>query len=396
MTPHKPAIDRFALRLAAFYGGVFAALGVQMPFLPVWLAAKGLDAGAIGTVLAAPLILRIFAVPLVTGAADRMDALRGVLIMTAAATAAGYALLGLASGFWAILVMASLAAAALTSIFPLADAYALKGLALRSRSYGSVRLWGSGAFIAGSLGAGLLLDLMRPPDLIWPMAVAFFAMTLLSAWLQPLEDGTRPRASPGSAIAFLRSPAFLAVTSAASLIQASHAVYYGFSTLDWRTAGLSGHAIGALWAIGVIAEIILFAVSGRLPVGPGMLLGLGAAGAVVRWGAMALDPPLLLLPVLQGLHGLSFGATHLGAVLFLARAVPDRLGATAQGYLAIATGAAMAASTALSGLLYGAYGGRAYAAMALAAMIGGLLALVAHRLWRDHTPQGRILSANAD
>jgi MFS transporter, PPP family, 3-phenylpropionic acid transporter len=127
-----------------------------------------------------------------------------------------------------------------------------------------------------------------------------------------------------------------------------------------------------------------------------MLLGLGAAGAVVRWGVMAPYPPLLLLPVLQGLHGLSFGATHLGAVLFLARAAPDRLGATAQGYLAIATGAAMAASTALSGLLYGAYGGRAYAAMALAAMIGGLLALVAHQLWRDHTPRGGISSAKAD
>ena len=98
---------------------------------------------------------------------------------------------------------------------------------------------------------------------------------------------------------------------------------------------------------------------------------------------MALNPPALVLPLLQGLHGLSFGATHLGAVQFLARAAPDRLGATAQGYLAIALGAVMAAFMGLSGLLYAAYGSRGYAAMAMAALAGGALALAAHRRWRD-------------
>ena len=52
-----------------------------------------------------------------------------------------------------------------------------------------------------------------------------------------------------------------------------------------------------------------------------------ASGAVIRWSAMALDPlpPLLLL--LQSLHALSFGATHLAAVGFVARAAPIELGA---------------------------------------------------------------------
>ena len=46
---------------------------------------------------------------------------------------------------------------------------------------------------------------------------------------------------------------------------------------------------------------------------------LGGAGAVLRWTAMAFDSPVALLPVLQCLHGLSFGATHLGAMHALAR-----------------------------------------------------------------------------
>ena len=54
------------------------------------------------------------------------------------------------------------------------------------------------------------------------------------------------------------------------------------------------------------------------------LIGLGAIGATVRWTAMAFDPPAGILPLLQCLHGLSFGATHLGAMYFLAYCLTKR------------------------------------------------------------------------
>jgi len=168
--------------------------------------------------------------------------------------------------------------------------------------------------------------------------------------------------------------------AAASLIQASHAIYYGFSTLDWAAAGLDGSAIGALWALGVVAEIVLFAMSGRLPVAPTTLILFGAAGAAVRWGAMAFDPPAVLLAPLQCLHGLSFGATHLGALGFIARTAPAEASATAQGYLAVALGLAMAAAMGVSGVLYARWGSFAYVTMALLAAAGGVLALAARRL----------------
>ncbi len=182
----------------------------------------------------------------------------------------------------------------------------------------------------------------------------------------------------------LRDPAFIAVLAAASLIQASHAVFYSFSALQWRGAGLDGTAIAALWALGVVAEMVLFAVSGRLPpfFQPVVLLMIGAAGAALRWAAMAFDPPALLLPWLQLLHAASFGATHLGALGFVSRSAPPGQSATAQGYLAIALGVAMAAATGLSGWLYGAFGSRAYAAMVLAAVAGGFCGYVAYRARR--------------
>jgi MFS transporter, PPP family, 3-phenylpropionic acid transporter len=377
-----PLHPSFAWRLAVFYAALFVALGVQLPFLPLWLAAKGLDAGAIGVALAVPMIVRVVAIPLATRGADRHDALRMAIVIAAAMAVLGYGLVGMAQGAAVITMALALASVFYTPIMPLADAYALRGLGRLRRAYGPVRLWGSAAFIVGSLGAGLLLDLIAARELIW-LVVAAVTITAAAAYaLSPLppREASPSAAHVSSAQDLLRDPALLAAAAAASLIQASHAVYYGFSALDWRAAGLDGGAIGALWALAVVAEIALFAISPRLPLAPTTLLMLGAAGAVVRWSAMAFDPPPALLPPLQCLHALSFGATHLGALGFMARAAPAELGATAQGYLAVALGLVMAAAMGISGLLYARWGGLAYGAMALTAAAGGVFALAAHRL----------------
>jgi MFS transporter, PPP family, 3-phenylpropionic acid transporter len=377
----------FAWRLAVFYAALFVALGVQVPFLPLWLAAKGLDAGAIGIVLSLPMIVRVFAIPLATRGADRHDALHKVIVIASAMAVLGYGALGLTQGVVAITLAYALASAFFTPLIPLADAYALRGLGHIGRAYGPVRLWGSAAFIVGTFAAGLLLDVIAARDLIWIM-VATLAMTTAAAFaLSPLtlRDGVAAKGLP-FARDLLRDPVLLAAAAAASLIQASHAIYYGFSALDWTTAGFDGGAIAALWALGVVAEIALFAISGRLSIAPTTLLMLGGAGAVIRWGAMAFDPPPALLPLLQCLHAFSFGATHLGAVAVVARRAPVALAATAQGYFAVALGLVMAAALGVSGVLYAHWGGFAYAAMALVAAGGALFAVLAHRLARGRRP----------
>src|SRR5437667_7229667 len=124
-SPQKFADEEgFALRLAAFFAALFVTLGVQLPFLPVWLAAKGLDAGAIGIVLAVPMIVRVLAIPMATRAADRRDALRMTIVMATAAAVAGYGALGFAESMIAIMAAYALASAAYTPLFLLTDAYA--------------------------------------------------------------------------------------------------------------------------------------------------------------------------------------------------------------------------------------------------------------------------------
>lgn len=383
MTSQARAIaDGFGVRLALFYAGLFVVAGVQLPFFPLWLKAKGLDAQAIGLVLATPMVVRVVAVPVAARIADRLGALRRLLIAGSCGAAMGYALVGGAQGVVAILAAVALAAAFAAPTIPLADAYALKGLGLRGRAYGPVRLWGSAAFIAANLGAGFASGYIAPTGYIWLMVAASAATAAASLGLRPLWPAGAPEPpTPRRRRRLLPAPGFLPIAAAASLVQASHAVYYGFSTLDWTAKGLSGTAIGSLWALGVAAEIVLFALSARLPaaLGPRALLVIGAAGAAIRWTAMALDPPTGLLPLLQCLHALSFGASFLGAVQFLARAAPEGEAATVQGDFSTLQGIVMAAATGLSGLLYGRFGSLAYAAMAVCAVLGGIVALAGVR-----------------
>jgi PPP family 3-phenylpropionic acid transporter len=372
----------FAPRLALYYAAYFIGLGVQLPFFPVWLATKGLEPAMIGLVLAAPMAIRIVAVPVITREADRRDALRAAIIIGSTATCLGYGLIGFLDSALAILAVFSLFALVYTPTMPLVDAYALRGVGRYGGGYGPIRLWGSASFIVGSFGAGLLLHAMAPQHLIWLIAGGYGLTALIALGLAPVSSG-EPRAEGPRGSALLRNPVFLAAILAASLIQASHALLYGFATIAWEAAGLSSITIGALSALAVLAEIVLFGISRRLTFSPTGLMLLGAGGGLARWLLMAIDPAAALLPLLQCLHALSFGATHLGAMAFLNRAAPPGLAATAQGYYAVIGGASIAVATASSGPLYSGCGPLGYLVMALIVAVGGALALYAHRRWTE-------------
>lgn len=390
MARSNPTIvnDSFAQRLALVYAAFFLIVGWHLPLFPVWLTARGLDPAAIGFVLAAMQAVRVVGTPVGTRIADRYGSLRGAIILTTIASTAAIGVLGIANGFAFVLFASVTLAFVSAPVLPLTDAYGLKGLAARAKSYGPVRLWGSVAFIAANLTGGVLLNVLAPGNLIWVICAGNCSLALAALLLPPMPGESTPRGTGSHS--HLRQPAFLAIAAAASLIQASHAVYYGFSTLDWTAKGFDGVTIGVLWALGVVAEIVLFAFAGRLPrsIGPVTLIVIGAAGGILRWSAMTFDPPASFLFPLQLLHALSFGATHLGTMMFLSRNAPEGNRAAAQGDVATASSLAMAAASALAGVLYGASGAAAYGAMAALAAAGGGCVLLAARFTRRLPPEG--------
>lgn len=384
-------MSRATGRLSFLYAVLFFELGVNLPFFPLWLKAQSLDAEAIGILLAAPLLIRIIANPLVAAIADRRGRLNAALVACSVAVAVGTAFLAFARGFLPILLLVIAIALAQGPLIALTDAVALRSLRNRrfpELRYGRVRLWGSAGFALANLSAGWLLDWLPASSIIAMLALSASATALAAIAVARMHV---PAASAVSAetTAGRGRPYLLALTIvSAALVQASHAAIYGFSTLHWQSLGISGGAMGCLWAAGIISEIMIFGVLGRAargPAGAAVLLAISAAAATLRWAAMALDPDISVLILLQLTHGLTFGATHLSSVFLLAGFAPRGMLAQAQAWLAAGWAGAMAVLTALAGYVYDSWGEQIYGLMAAAAGAGMLLVVpIAASLRRSH------------
>jgi len=111
------------------------------------------------------------------------------------------------------------------------------------------------------------------------------------------------------------------------------------------------------------------------------LILLGGAAAAIRWTVTGFTDALPALICVQAFHAFSFGATHLGAIHFVARAVAPSMSATAQSlYSAAVMGLGLGLMLLISGELYGRFTGGAYYGMAVAGLMGVILAFVLRRV----------------
>jgi len=327
--PSQAVPGRFAVRLALFYAAVFGLGGTYLPFFPVWLKAVGIDASWIGIITAVPAVTRFTVLPLVTGLAESRQRLRGAMMATAFMTAFGFLLVGTQQAPLPVLLAFAVTACVWTPVVPLTDAYALRGVARYGLDYGPVRLWGSAAFIVGALACGLLVDVIAARQLIWIIAALAGLGAVASLGLRPLDMPKAAASVLSGAPALLRDPGFLAIIFASALIQGSHAAYYIFASIVWQQSGLGGLTIAGLWSLGVIAEIVVFALSPRFTLAPAALVVIGALSAVARWLMTAQEPSAAVLAVVQLAHGLTYGLTQVGTMGLLVRHVPGHV--TARG-----------------------------------------------------------------
>ena len=377
---------RFATRLALFYGTMFGMVGTHLPFFTVWLKAVGIDAFWIGIITAIPPVTRFTVLPFVTALAERRHALRGAIVATAFATALGFSILGTQHQPVLVFLAYAVTCCLWTPMVPLTDAYALRGVARHGLNYGPLRLWGSAAFVAGALGCGLLVDVIAAQNLIWVIVSVAALGAFVGLGLQPLDTPKSLVNIHHGAGALLRDPGFLAIIVTSALIQGSHAAYYIFASIAWQQAGLGGLTIAGLWSLGVIAEIVVFALSPRFTLPPVMLVVIAALSAVARWVITAQEPPLAILAAVQLAHGLTFGLTQVGTMMLLVGYVPGHVMARGQGYLAACSGIVSSSVSIISGAIYAQYGQGVYYVMAAMALSGAVVMWLArHRL--AHHPQ---------
>ena len=375
------------VRLSGYGAAYFFAAGALMSYWPVWLRDRGLSDSQIGTVFMSRQLVSVLSTLAIGWAAHRLGNVRGVILVLAGVATflmTGYQF---TTTFLAILLVSFVWGGVWAPTMALYDGILVNETRARGFNYGSLRVWSSVAFILGTVICGIAVDRNGPS---WVLYVGLAGIVMLvplglllpAAEAQHREAGKR---APFGIPDLLASRPFLLFMLAAGCCQASHAVLYSFGTLTWRAAGLSDVVISLLWAESVAVEILLMLGSGWLlaRLGATGLIGLGLACAMVRWLGMAFTTELWALVLLQALHAGSFAACHLGAMAFIQRALPATVAALGQSvYYALGTGATQAVIFQLAGVLYTAYGQKAFLGMFVVAAIGmaALVALV--RIWK--------------
>ena len=364
--------------ISSVYVGLFFGIGIYLPFFPIWLAGRGYDAPFIAMALSVPLLVRLLTQPVGGLVADRTGRPRLTVIVYSLATAVCFVAVINAPGPWSMLIALGLASAFWQPTLPVLDAYTVARRRAIGLDYGRTRLWGSISFIAGNMVAGMMLEAVSGDGIIWLIVAGSLVCALLAL---PLEEASTPRIR--SEVAHGRIPAALLVgIGAAALVQGSHGVLYAFSSLHWRSEGLSGAAIGGLWALGVVAEVVLFRLGTRLTLrlGPARLIAVGGVSALLRFGAMGLDPPPVILPLLQFLHAGTFACTYLGVVELVARYAPAGRGASLQALATWGGTIGVALVTLVAGPFWETAGPATFFLSAGMGVAGAVLAFVAHRL----------------
>ena len=356
----------FGARISLLYSAIFFHVGLYLPYFPLWLKARGLSATQISIILSLPLIVRVLTSGQITSYADRAGDRANVMIALYVATALAtlaYLFVDVAGGgFWPIFAVTALYAVFFNPLVPVLDSLTLSGVRRFGVDYGRIRLWGSLVFILANLGGGLVLAGSDVEAVLFVLVASVIAGAALSPLLprigRPRNATTQTGLADATTWKLLADRRFLLVMLAGGILQASHALVYGFGSIYWQSLGFSPAQIGGFWAVSITCEILLFIFSSRVVtrIGPFTMLVIGGVAAIVRWSLLPVDLGGGGFIVLQVLHALTFAAVFIGTQYLVVRTIPEEMVASAQSVMVMTVGLVMAGTTALSGPLYAAFG----------------------------------------
>jgi PPP family 3-phenylpropionic acid transporter len=375
----------------ALYAAYFAFVGLFSPYLSLWFDSRGLSIGEIAVLLSLPQVLRIFAPPFWGWLADlgghrvallRISAVAALVVLLFfpfATRPFEYALV--------MLVLCFLTAAQM----PIGEAIALDLARGDAGRYGRMRLWGSVGFIATVLAGGPLLEALGLAALPWLLAAA---MAVLVAVTFTVPEPAAPPARAGAVpiAERLREPAVLAFLVSAFLMIFAHAALYAFFSLFLERQGWGTTAIGAIWGIGVVAEILLFMLQRRLFERASAMRLLAASFVVcgVRFAMIgASDGALWVLVWAQLMHAVTFGLHHSASMAVLHRWFEPAQQARAQAaFIVVAYGLGGSLGGLAAGLLWTEVSPAAtFYGAAAAGFTGALAVAIAARLERRAAPE---------
>ncbi|MCB1762460.1 MAG: MFS transporter [Gammaproteobacteria bacterium] len=367
-------------RLSSFYFCYFAALGALIPFWGLYLKQLGFSAVEIGELMAIPMATK-FAAPYLWGwlgdhLGHRMLIVRTGALLTSLVFLAVFWL----QGFWELGIAMALFSFFWNAVLPQFEAVTLLYLKQQTNRYAQVRVWGSVGFIAAVLLLGVAVD-RNGPTVVLPVLFVIYLSIWLSSLLiaDPAAEMVVDTQTP--ILSILRKPAVMAFFLVCFLLQAGHGVYYTFYSIYLEEVGYSKTLIGQFWAVGVIAEVLVFLIMHRLlrQLGARRLLIASLLLAALRWtliGNFPQAPPILLFA--QLLHAATFGSFHAAAIHLVHHYFTGRHQGRGQAlYSSLSFGAGGALGSLFSGYLWNSAG--AATAFTVATLITLVAVVIAWR-----------------
>ncbi|MFJ1339408.1 MFS transporter [Pseudomonas caricapapayae] len=340
-------------RLSSFYLFYFALLGSTAPFLALYFHHLGFSSARIGELVAIPMLMRCVAPNLWGWLGDRSGQRLLIVRLGALATLVSFSLIFIGKSYaWLALVMA-LHAFFWHAVLPQFEVITLAHLQGQTARYSQIRLWGSIGFILTVVGLGRLFDGLSLD--VYPLALVIImaGIVLASLWVPNAQPPGQNERSSGGFLKQLTRPGVAAFYVCVALMQLSHGPYYTFLTLHLEHLGYSRGVIGMLWALGVVAEVLMFLGMSRILARFSLrrVLMASFALAALRWLLLGnFAESLAVLLFAQVLHAATFGSFHAASIAFVQRS----FGARQQGQ-GQALYAALAGTGGALGALYSGY-----------------------------------------
>lgn len=320
-------------RLSGFYFFYFAFVGAFTPYWGLYLKSLEFSAFQIGVLMSLLQVSRIFGPNLWGWLADHTGKRVAVVQLAALLSLLFYLGVFAGQGFaWMFAVMLLMSLFWSASL-PLVEAITLGHLGEGAVGYGRIRLWGSIGFIVAVIVLGYVLDYAPLKALLWVVLGLKAGILLLSRWIP--EVRVAPHHTDDVPVwHVVRQPRVAALLVACFMMAAAHGVYYTFFSIYLVDHGYSKGAVGWLWALGVICEVLVFLAMPRLTARFGLrriLLASFALAAlrffVIGWWASL---PVVVL-FAQTLHAASFGSYHAASVAVIHQYFRGRHQAKGQG-----------------------------------------------------------------
>lgn len=372
-------------RLSSFYLFYFALLGSTAPFLALYFDHLGFSPARIGELVAIPMLMRCVAPNIWGWLGDYTGQRLAIVRFGAVCTLLTFSLIFVSQTYaWLAMVMA-LHAFFWHAVLPQFEVITLAHLKGQTSRYSQIRLWGSIGFIITVVALGRLFEVLSLD--IYPLTLMLImaGIVLSSLWVPNAQPIQGERIAAGGFLQQLRGPGVLAFYGCVALMQVSHGPYYTFLTLHLEQLGYSRGLIGMLWAVGVVAEVLMFLAMSKILARFSVRRVLLASFllAALRWlllGSFAEFIWVLLFA--QVLHAATFGSFHAAAIQFVQRSFGPRQQGQGQALYAALAGTGGALGALYSGYSWNTLGANfTFSIASLAALAAAIV--IATRMQED-------------